>query len=470
MTKVLGVFMFTDWNVCNSLLALISSLADFIKNDSKKDNATKPKELSYLLLKTHSSFKQLLNTLKKMDDKKISWVEHDEDMGHSVNFMHAQTEKIYIQYQLEGDVEVKKYFNFLTKFNSLVNSISSDVNKKIYKHKQMALSLMGRDYDDEGDIKVTYAKAKGLVDDIFKDTESIKITLEKLHLQQNKINELEESYRHAISKFSLNEDEYELKRSEIDKGHIISTELIRTHKDISVQLKQLKEDSVESIKVIKRLNEFATSHSKNYEKNSGELESLIAKTKEIMGDASASKIGEHFKIQYDKSKKLLALWPIISGSFLLCAICICLLTVFPELYVMVFGGDVTNHVSDNAVPFLISRILVAPLFLAGAWFCATQYIKQKNITEDYAYKKVLSLSLLSIKAEVEKTGEKNTSDFIRAIQGEIVKSPLETLDKKHYKKEMEFLRKIQSEAVKNIMANTLSKGKKARKKVDNELN
>lgn len=461
--------MFTDWKLCDSLLALMSSLADFIKNDNRKVNADKPKELSYLLLKTHASFKQLVNSFKKMESKKNSWIEFDENLTYAVKLVHAHTEKMYIKYQLEENVQVDEYIKILKDFNHLVNSISNNVNESINRHKKNGLPLIGKNSGDEENIKVTYAKAKGLVDDIYKDTESIKITLEKLHLQQSKINELEEYYRHAISKFSLNEDEYELKRSEIDKGHIISTELIKTHKDISAQLNQLKDDSAESIKVIKRLNEFTTSHSKKYQQNSAELESLISKTKEIMGDASASKIGEHFKVQYDKSKRLLALWPFISGSFLLCAISICLLTVFPELYVKLFGGDVKNHVSDNAMPFLISRILVAPLFLAGAWFCATQYIKQKNITEDYAYKTVLSLSLLSIKAEVEKTGEKNTSDFIRAIQGEIVKSPLESLDKKHYKKEMDFLRKIQSDAVKNIMANSLSKNKKARKKVDNEL-
>ncbi|MGK3135027.1 hypothetical protein ACCX84_04570 [Pantoea trifolii] len=459
--------MINDWKVYYAQLDLMISLAGMIKEKNRKSGAVELKELSYLLLKTHSSFKQLVYILKKADVKGIPWSEYRETLSAKVLSFYAKTERFYIGYDLNNPSNISQYTKLLKDFNSLVNKMSFNLNKKVYEHKTNNFSSLSSDYENEENIKVTYAQAKGLVDDIFKDTESIKITLDKLHLQQTKINELEDFYRHAISKFSLNEDEYEIKRSEIDKGFMISTELIKTHKDIGAQLKQLKDDSAESIKLVKRLNEFATSHNKKYEKNSTELESLILQTKEIMGDASAAKIGEHFKIQYDESKKLLALWPVISGSFLLCAIGICLLTVFPELYVMLFGGDVTNHVSDDAVPFLISRILVAPLFLAGAWFCATQYIKQKNITEDYAYKKVLSLSLLSIKAEVEKTGEKNTSEFIRAIQGEIVKSPLETLDKKHYKNEIELLRTVQSEAVKNIMAQSLSKNK-AKKKVDKD--
>lgn len=459
--------MYKDWKVEYALLDLMSSLAALIKDKNRQNGHAKLKEVSYLLLKTRSSFKQLVNTLKKFDDKNISWHEYRNILSDSVLFFYAQTERLFLGYDLYTSGEISSYCSLLKNFKADVNRVWIGVNKNNSDEGDSELLLSSKHYENEEDIKVTYAQAKGLVDDIFKDTESIKITLNKLHLQQEKINELEDNYRHALTKLSLNEDEYDSKRSEIDKASIISTELMKTHKEIGSQLKHLKDESTESIALVKRLHGFTASHNKRYEENSAELESLILQTKEIMGDASAAKIGEHFKIQYDESKKLLALWPVISGSFLLCAIAICLLTVFPELYVKVFGGDVTKHVSDAAVPFLISRILVAPLFLAGAWFCATQYIKQKNITEDYAYKKVLSLSLLSIKAEVEKTGEKNTSEFIRAIQGEIVKSPLDTLDKKHFKNEIDLLRTVQSEAVKNIMAQSLSRGK-AKKKSDKD--
>jgi hypothetical protein len=37
-------------------------------------------------------------------------------------------------------------------------------------------------------------------------------------------------------------------------------------------------------------------------------------------------------------------------------------------------------------PQAIARISIISLPFAGAWFCAGQYTKLKNIAEDYAYK------------------------------------------------------------------------------------
>ncbi|HBH6949896.1 TPA: hypothetical protein KUN50_000388 [Serratia marcescens] len=449
-----------NWKKSDYLLKLMISLASSIKINARKTGGEDLRGVSYLLLKTHASFKQLLNILKKFELKEIPFNYEFETLSDAIDALYPPTEELFRGDGFYTPDKISNYIISLTGFRSNIVGILFKVNKK-YKHVKNNKYIDYLSVDEErksvSDIKKSYIQAKGLVDDIFKDSESIKIILEKLHLQQNKINDLEQDYRHALTKISLNEDDYESKRSAIEKGFYISSELIKNHKSINDELEQLKGYSAESIKVVKRLNDFTMSHNKKYEKNSSELESLTLEAKKIMGDASAAKIGEHFKIQYDASRRLLALWPTISGVFLMCAILICLLTVFPELYVMVFGGNVIEHTSANAAPFLISRLLVAPLFLAGAWFCATQYIKQKNITEDYAYKKVLSLSLLSIKAEVEKTGEANTSEFIRAIQGEIVKSPLDSLDKSYYRNEIELLRTVQSEAVKNIIASSLMK-------------
>ncbi|EXU77299.1 hypothetical protein [Erwinia mallotivora] len=185
---------------------------------------------------------------------------------------------------------------------------------------------------------------------------------------------------------------------------------------------------------------------------------MISKANDALGNASTIKLGGHFKDQYEKSKKGAIIWALIGGAFLLGAIIECLLAVFLT--------DSLPNINDGNLHYLISRLLIAPLFLIGTWFCANQYVKQKNIIEDYAYKKVLSLSLLSIKDEIEKTGADNTTEFIRAVQNEIMKSPLESLNKKHYNNEVKMLKGIHVHAMNSMISKLDGKNKKKHKNKD----
>ena len=68
-----------------------------------------------------------------------------------------------------------------------------------------------------------------------------------------------------------------------------------------------------------------------------------------------------------------------------------------------------------------------PFTITGSIFCANQYIKQKNIIEDYAYKTVLAKSIIAFSEEL-RTNDNNTSDYykeyISTILKEIHQDPL----------------------------------------------
>ena len=63
-----------------------------------------------------------------------------------------------------------------------------------------------------------------------------------------------------------------------------------------------------------------------------------------------------------------------------------------------------------------------PLTLTGAMFCARQYVKQKNIIEDYAYKTVLAKSIVAFSEEFK--GKEQYSQYIETVLREIHQDPL----------------------------------------------
>ncbi|WP_431622786.1 hypothetical protein, partial [Enterobacter asburiae] len=66
---------------------------------------------------------------------------------------------------------------------------------------------------------------------------------------------------------------------------------------------------------------------------------------------------------------------------------------------------------------------------------AMQYVKQNNISEDYAHKKLLSETLISFKQEIERNGSDKVSIFMDGILKYLLNSPLNTSDKKSHQLE-----------------------------------
>ena len=66
--------------------------------------------------------------------------------------------------------------------------------------------------------------------------------------------------------------------------------------------------------------------------------------------------------------------------------------------------------------------------ISGAAFCANQFIKQKNIAEDYGYKAVLSKSIIAFANYIKETDEtpnkEKVSEYLTTVLEEIHKDPL----------------------------------------------
>ena len=151
-----------------------------------------------------------------------------------------------------------------------------------------------------------------------------------------------------------------------------------------------------------------------------EREELIKEVQNLIGDAHTAlqlsgtvALGKHFMDQHTESKKNHGLWLIGAGTFFACAI---------GLGIWILSGY------DASLSVIAGRFSLIPLSLIGAYFCASQYNQQKRIIEDYAYKKVLALSMTSFRGELEK-GEipDQSKDYIKTVLGEIHRYPLDAI-------------------------------------------
>ena len=76
---------------------------------------------------------------------------------------------------------------------------------------------------------------------------------------------------------------------------------------------------------------------------------------------------------------------------------------------------------------IIWRLALLPITISWAIFSASQYVKQKNLIEDYAYKLVLVKSIIWFSEELLKVKE-NTNDgyqqYITKTLDELLQDPL----------------------------------------------
>ena len=139
------------------------------------------------------------------------------------------------------------------------------------------------------------------------------------------------------------------------------------------------------------------------------INELIQSAEKALNLKSAEGISAAFASQYVKASswQTTALW--LSASFL--------------FIVMAIGGIVwlvleDYNIDSHGVSLIIARILAVSITVAAAIFCAKQYIKQKNIAEDYAYKAVLSKSIIAFTDKLkEKSGDNPNiiAEYLEAV-------------------------------------------------------
>jgi hypothetical protein len=145
-----------------------------------------------------------------------------------------------------------------------------------------------------------------------------------------------------------------------------------------------------------------------------EAKELIDKAKTALNYKTAEGISASFSTQLENAKKWYFSLFWILGAFLFIIIGISL------------GVWMLTDLTDK-LHIIIGRIALIPFPIIGAVFCANQYVKQKNIIEDYAYKMVLAKSIVGFSEQLKKDSSEDKGEYIHYMKvalEEIHKDPL----------------------------------------------
>ncbi len=281
---------------------------------------------------------------------------------------------------------------------------------------QQTLSAMKRD------IKVT-EQNKSQSDEIL---QSLKKQQEELQQQQNdladKLNQtrthVQESQNHAntISQF----------RNKVDSHQPVIDTFVQK---IAKREQRLEDQKVKTDTYNSQLIKFTDEHKKRLE----EAENLIKKAKTALGYRQAEGISAAFKTRLDKLENV-KWWKSANTYWLGMAILLSCTTIWMSFdFIQAIKNDLQNSSrSGITLNWILARFLVFTLPIVATWFCAGQYVKNKNITEDYAYKTILAQSIIGFSEQLKTEDPSDTSyqEYVKKMLDEIHQHPLKN-HKKH---------------------------------------
>lgn len=219
----------------------------------------------------------------------------------------------------------------------------------------------------------------------------LKEKIDSLHHQLTEkldsLNEQEETLEQLIASSTENREKLEGMLSDDQTRsekieELLSTSKIHSEviggfsKKISARESQLEDQEVSTDKYSEKLQEFESSH----EEYLASANQLIEKSKLALEYTTAEGLSAAFTAQYNRANGSPSKigWLISASVFVVASVGIGIWVAFEQ---------------GLELPAVVSRISLLPILIGDAWFSAGQYVKQKNIAEDYAYKSVLAKSI-----------------------------------------------------------------------------
>lgn len=153
--------------------------------------------------------------------------------------------------------------------------------------------------------------------------------------------------------------------------------------------------------------------SKQQELYLGKANALIESAKLALEYKTAEGLSAAFATKYDELKKDKSSigWIVVAGVFIVLAISVGVWIVWEK---------------NLSLETIVGRLSLLPILLGATWFCAGQYIKLRNLAEDYAYKSVLAKSIVGFSEQLSSTDAKNEeySHYIKSVLYEMHNDPL----------------------------------------------
>lgn len=222
----------------------------------------------------------------------------------------------------------------------------------------------------------------------------------------DQVDETRKSSKNLLSVDKENSDEIQELLSE-SKSH---KELIDSFaKRIEAREAQLDNQEEKTKKYLATLDGFTQQHGAHLKK----ANDLIESAKLALEYKTAEGLSAAFATKYDELKKDKSSigWIVGAGVFIALAISVGVWIVWEK---------------NLSLETIIGRLSLLPILLGATWFCAGQYIKLRNLAEDYAYKSVLAKSMVGFSEQLSNTSTKNEeySHYIKSVLYEMHNDPL----------------------------------------------
>lgn len=222
----------------------------------------------------------------------------------------------------------------------------------------------------------------------------------------DQVEEIRKAAKNLLSADKENSDEIQELLSE-SKSH---KELIDSFaKRIEAREAQLDNQEEKTKKYLANLDEFTKQHGTHLKK----ANDLIESAKLALEYKTAEGLSAAFAAKYDELKKDKSSigWIVGAGVFIALAISVGVWIVWEK---------------NLSLETIIGRLSLLPILLGATWFCAGQYIKLRNLAEDYAYKSVLAKSMVGFSEQLSNASAKNEeySHYIKSVLYEMHNDPL----------------------------------------------
>jgi len=328
----------------------------------------------------------------------------DEDLASTCNHVEA-LKPILRGYAIRYTDE--RFYEFIDRTNEL--------QKKV----QSLTELLSESKEAQTEILEINSKVQSLKEEIDSRNEAL---IERQTILEDLIAESDETRSTVV-------DHFETDKSNSFEIEELLTE-VRSHSELIDSFSQkiaARENQIESQN--SKSKEFEVTlvdYASQQEDYLTEAKNLIKTAKQALEYKTAEGLSAAFSAQHTAAKD-----PWYMGAW-----------VFGTMLFLLFSAALgvwltVDH--DISTSLIIGRISLLPILIGGSIFCASQYVKQKNIADDYAYKTVLAKSLVGFSEQLsseESKGEEHAL-YIKTVLSQLLVDPQRKLNHDEARKKQE---------------------------------
>jgi hypothetical protein len=364
------------------------------------------------LISTHADHEHLETTMSKAYENFLyikELVQKSSDLG------------IFEELSIKRRVPILNNLKILESHSSNVNKAIEVIEtvRDIIEATSLERKLI-QDWDIKGDL-VQLSKLKS---SYTRFNNKFKETKKNLSFIDDRKDELEDILINAsghLQTLKSNNEDASKELKAIETKNIDAQSLTEKLKEKQKEVESLKlniDTFSENIEEYKAQIEKIETRAKDVVSLDEKIKSLISEAETALQLTSTEGISRAFSAQHLKASKWFNYWAWIIAAtvFIITAI---------SLTIWAISGEGINN--PDSFGSIAGRIVAVGIAVSGAAFCARQYVKQKNIAEDYAYKAVLSKSIIAFADEIASSDDDDGSQvgsYMNKVLDEIHKDPL----------------------------------------------